>query len=195
MLAAALLARPAAAGHADRAPVFMTQAQALAQAFPGDSIRRLSLILTDAEAAAVEARARARLESRIATAYVAHRGDTLAGTAFFDTRIVRTMPAVFMVVVGPDTAVRRVDVLAFHEPPDYRPLPRWLALFEGRRLDGRASTADVRTLSGATLSARAVGTGVRLALALYEVVVAPRLAAEGGGQPRSGTGGGTLEGR
>src|SRR5439155_5334206 len=140
-------------------------------------IRRLSIILTDAEAAAVEARARARLESRIATAYLAWRGDTLAGTAFFDSRIVRTMPAVLMVVVAPDTTVRRVDVLAFHEPPDYRPMPRWLDQFAHRRLGDRlAPNRDIRMLSGATLTTRAVTESTRLALALYQVVVAPALA-------------------
>jgi hypothetical protein len=159
-----------------RAVVFMTRSQALAQAFPGATIERRALILTDAEAAAVEARALARLGSKLANAYVAWHGDTLAGTAFFDSRVVRTMPAAFMIVVAPDTTVRRVDVLAFNEPADYQPPERWLALFRRRGLDGPGAAGDVRNLSGATLSARAVSVSVRLALALYEVVAAPQLA-------------------
>ena len=159
------------------AAVFMTQPQALAQAFPGARVERRGFTLTDAQARAVEARARVKLPSRLVAAYAGWRGDTLAGTAFFDARTVRTMPGVFMVVVGPDSTVARVDVLAFHEPPDYRPPARWLGLFDGRRLDQRLGPGrDVRALAGATLSVRAVTESVRLSLALYEVVAAPALA-------------------
>ena len=118
-----------------------------------------------------------RLSSRLPVAYVAWRGDTLVGTALFDTRNVRTMPAVLMVVVAPDTTVARVDILAFHEPPDYRPPDRWLATFRRHPLNDRLwPRRDVRNLAGATLSTRAVTEGVRQALALYTVVVAPDLA-------------------
>ena len=103
-------------------------------------------------------------------------GGSFAGAAFFDSRTVRTMPGTFMVVVAPDTTVARVEVLAFHEPPDYRPPPRWLATFENKRLQDRLSPGrDIRNLSGASLSTAAVTESVRQALALYEVVVAPRL--------------------
>lgn len=160
-----------------RAEVFMTQPQALAQAFPAARVERRAFVLTPAQAQTVEARARVRLPSRLVIAYAAWRGDTLAGTAFFDARTVRTMPGVFMVVVGPDSTVARVDVLAFHEPPDYRPPARWLGLFGRRRLDeGLWPQRDIRNLSGATLSARAVTESVRLALALYQVLAAPALA-------------------
>lgn len=171
---AALVAALAAAPVPASATVYMTQPQALARAFPGARVERSTHALTEPQARAVEARARARLSSRLVIAYAAWRGDTLAGTAFFDTRTVRTMPAVLMVVVAPDSTVRSVDVLAFHEPPDYRPPARWLGLYGGRRLDERLQPGrDLRNLSGATLSARAVTESVRLALALYEVIAAP----------------------
>jgi len=167
----------AVAAPAARAQVFMTQAQALEQAFPGERIERRAFALTEEQRKAVESRARVRRRSALATAYLAYRGDTLAGAAFFDARRVRTMPGVFMVVVSPDTTVARVDVLALHEPPEYRPPARWLGLFARRRLDERLwPRRDIVNLSGATLSTRAVTESVRDALALYELVVAPALA-------------------
>jgi hypothetical protein len=178
--AALLLAAPGAA------EVYLTQPQALAQAFPGARIERRAFTLTEAEARAVESRARARLSTRLVVAYAAWSADTLAGTAFFDSRRVRTMPGVFMIVVSPDSAVERVEVLAFHEPPDYRPPERWLDRLAGGRLDERLWPGrDIRNLSGATLSVRAITESVRLAIALYQVVVAPSLvagAAGGGGR-------------
>ena len=184
---AALLA-PAALAGAAAAQVFMTQAQALAQAFPGARIERRALALTEEQRGALEQRARVRVTSRLATAYLAWHGDTLSGTAFFDSRVVRTMPAVLMVTVAPDTTVRRVDILAFHEPPDYRPTPRWLDQFPGHHLDdGLWPQRDIRTLAGATLTTRAVTESVRLALALYQLQVAPTVSRA----PRAVTGGGS----
>lgn len=162
---------------APRAGAFTTRDQALAETFPGARIEPKSYVLTDAQLRGVREAARVRVESKLLTAYAAWRGDTLAGVAFLDSRTVRTMPGVFMTVVAPDTTVERVEVLAFHEPPDYRPTPRWLERFGRRRLDDRLwPRRDIRNLSGATLSTRAVTESVRLALADYREVVAPDLA-------------------
>jgi hypothetical protein len=182
---AAILGVALGVAPAARAQVFLTQAQALEQAFPGARIERRAFALTEAQRKAVESRARVRRRSALVTAYLAYRGDTLQGAAFFDARRVRTMPGVFMVAVAPDTTVARVDVLAFHEPPDYRPPGRWLGLFARRRLDERLwPRRDIVNLSGATLSARAVTECVRDALAQYEVVVAPALADSASGGAR-----------
>ena len=155
----------------------MTQPQALAMAFPGERVERRVFALTDSQLAATRTLARVKTTSRLLTAYLAWRGDTLSGTAFFDSRTVRTMPAVIMVVVAPDSTARRVDLLAFDEPPDYRPMPRWLDQFGNRPLNDQLWPGrDIRTLSGATLTTRSITDGVRLALALYRTVVAPAVA-------------------
>ena len=183
-VALSLLAGSATRPIVARAEVLMTRDEALGQAFPGARIERKTFALTVAEAAAVERHAHAKAGSRLVNAYLAWHGDTLAGTAFLDTRIVRTMPGVFMISVGPDTTVQRVDVLAFHEPSDYRPTTRWLGQFARRRLDRLQPGGDLRMLAGATLTTRAVTESTRLALALYADVVAPSLATAAG--PRGG---------
>lgn len=181
LLALAALIAPGVAAPA-AAATYLTQAQALAEAFPGARIERRPLALTPDQARRVEGRARVKLPSRLVTAYPAWRGDSLAGTAFFESRLVRTMPGVFMVVIAPDTTIARIEVLAFHEPPDYRPPVRWLEGFARRRLPAAAAkdrlwpAGDLRNLAGATLSARSVTESARLALALYETVVVPTLA-------------------
>jgi hypothetical protein len=172
VLAACVAASPAAAA------LYMTQAQALALAFPGARVERKAYALSAEQARAVQNRAKVRLESRLVTAYLGWRDSTFVGTAFFDSRTVRTLPGTFMVVVAPDSTVARVDVLAFHEPPDYLPPARWLELFGRRRLDDNLAAAHgIPNLSGATLSTRAVTETVRLALACHELLVAPELAA------------------
>lgn len=149
---------------------------ALAAAFPGARIESRTLPLSAIEQQQVSQRAHARCETRLVTAYVAWRGDTLAGAAYTDRRVVRTREALLFVAVGPDTTIARIEVLAFFEPPDYRPAPRWLARFMGQRQDVRlAPGAAVPALSGATLTARAVTESARLALAWHERLLLPRL--------------------
>lgn len=173
------------ATHA-RAATLQTLDAALAQAFPGARIESRTLALSPAELKAVEARARARSGARLVTAYVAWRGDTLAGAAYTDRRVVRTRQAVLLVAVAPDTSVARIEVLAFFEPPDYRPAPRWLALFAGRRQGEPLRVGDaIPSVAGATLTSRSVAESARLALAWHELLLAPKLAAAGrAGAPR-----------
>jgi len=172
LIAAGLLvARPSGAAG------YSTRADALAIAFPGARLENRSFVLTAAQVRAVERRAQVRVGTKLLSVTLAWRADSLAGTAFFDSRVVRTMPAVFMVTVAPDTTVERIEVLSFHEPPDYRPPARWLTSWGRRGLDDQLwPRLGIRNLSGATLSTRAVTESVRLALALYETVVAPSLA-------------------
>lgn len=160
------------------ARVFMTLAEALHQAFPSAAVERRSTTLSPAQVQAVQRLARVRLTSPAVVRYEAWTGDSLTGTAFFDQRIVRTMPAVLMVVVRPDLTVGRVDILSFNEPPDFQPSARWLGQFSGRPLDDRLwPQRDIRMLSGATLSSRAVTESVRLALALARLLPPQRPAA------------------
>jgi len=108
---------------------------------------------------------------------VAWRGDTLAGAAYTDRRVVRTREALLFVGVAPDTTIARIEVLAFFEPPDYRPPPRWLALFAHRRQDPRLRPGDaIPGIAGASLTSRAVAESARLALAWHELLRAPELA-------------------
>lgn len=154
----------------------MTKDEALRAAFPGLEVERSTAFLTDAERSAIQQTAKARVESKVVTYYVARKAGNVAGAAFFETMTVRTMPATIMVVIDPDTTVRAVELLAFYEPPDYRPSDRWLHQFAGA-----GPTTDlylkrgIHAISGATLSAQSITDGVRRLLATYATVVAPRI--------------------
>lgn len=165
---AALLLVPSA-----RATVFLAKDEALALAFPGnDRIEERVVILTDEQKAEIERRARAKLESQLWTIYVGWKGGEVQGYAVIDSHIVRTLPETFMVVIDPKGTLRRVDVLAFHEPPEYLPTERWIGQFSGGTLDDDLKLgAGIQGITGATLSAQAMTGGVRRALALVAVAV------------------------
>jgi hypothetical protein len=172
LLAAALLLASGARGE-----VFASANEALAAAFPGARIEKRAVLLSEEQVLAVEQRAQAKLESRIATLHTAWQGDRVLGYAFVDVHQVRTLPEALLVVISPEGRVVQTRMLAFHEPHDYLPPARWLKQFEQRELTPELRVGGtVHGIAGATLSTRAVTNSVRRALALYEVLAAPAAA-------------------
>jgi hypothetical protein len=155
------------------AKVFLAKDEAMALAFPGaERIEDRVVIVTDAQKAEIEKRARAPLSSQLWTIHVGWKGEQVIGYAIIDSHVVRTLPETFMVVIEPAGTLRRVEVLAFHEPPEYLPTERWIDQFEGRRLDDDLKLgAGIQGITGATLSAQAMTAGVRRALALFSVLI------------------------
>jgi hypothetical protein len=167
LLAAAALGLAAAAG----ARVLLTVEEALALAFPGAAIERRTVYLTESQAARVAELAGSELASAIVHPYVATRESEPAGTAYFDTHVVRTLAETVMVVVRPDSTVGRIEVLAFDEPPDYLPRAAWYRQFDGRPLDPELELRRaIRPVAGATLTARATTDAARRVLALHRVL-------------------------
>ncbi|HEY4594500.1 MAG TPA: FMN-binding protein, partial [Thermoanaerobaculia bacterium] len=113
--------------------------------------------------------------------YTAVRGGQPAGTAYFDTHKVRTLPETLMIVVDPQGKVSRVEVLSFAEPEDYLPPNRWYGQFAGQGLgDDLALGRHIRNVTGASLTARATTEAVRRVLALHQVISSQ---APAGGKP------------
>jgi hypothetical protein len=163
---------PAPAG----AKVFFSKAEALALAFPdADRVDTRSVILDGAQTQAIEEASRAKLESRIITLHTGWKEDVVQGYAFIDVQVVRTLPEACLIVLTPDGAVRSLRVIAFYEPADYLPTDRWLGQFVGHALSpDLALNRGIDGIAGATLSAGAITSGVRRALAFYAHVIAPR---------------------
>lgn len=156
------------------AQVRLTQEEALRLAFPEPAtVERRTAFLSEEQLTRARALAGAdtRITQGVVTYYVGRRGDEYLGTAYFDGHIVRSLPEVLMIVVGPDDRVARIEVLAFHEPPDYLPPEGWLAQLDGRALDQALSLRGaIVNMTGATLTSQAVVRAVRRVLAFHAVI-------------------------
>lgn len=156
---------------AARARVFLSVDEALGLAFPGCRIDHRTVYLTKGELARAGELAGEPVPSALVHPYAATCDGRPGGVAYFDTHRVRTLPETLMVVVGPDGAVARVEVLAFQEPPDYLPRPPWYRQFLDRDLDpDLALDRGIRPVTGATLTARATTSAVRRVLAVDRVI-------------------------
>jgi hypothetical protein len=159
-----------------RAEVFHSREAALRLAFPeADRIQPVDVILTPAQASRVRDLAGVKPTSRLVTAYAGFAGSRALGWAFLDTHDDRTLPETVLLVVSTDGRLAQVRLLAFHEPPEYRPGADWFARFAGAALDDDLKLGHrVDGISGATLSAHAVAAAARRVLAVWQVAFATR---------------------
>lgn len=158
------------------AKAFYSKTEALALAFPdADTVENHTFFLTEEQVKRVEALARTPVDSKLVTLYTGRKGEQVLGYALIDTHIVRTLPETFLIVLSPDGTVRKLHVLAFYEPQEYLPSERWLRQFEQKTLNPDLRLQrDIHGIAGATLSARAITSGVRRALALFQVLIQQR---------------------
>lgn len=145
--------------------------QALALAYPGAAIQAQQVFLTEAQMKAAAARAGEGIPSALVARYTATRNGTVVGRAYIDTHVVRTKKESVVVALDAAGAVKRVEVVAFTEPPEYRAPDPFIGQFTGRRLDDdlRLQRA-IRPIAGASLTSRALTNAVRRVLAIDEVL-------------------------
>jgi hypothetical protein len=178
-----------AAGSTE-ARVYMTQRQAIDRAFPPPhTVERRTLYLSEAQARRAATTAGVPVEVRVVPYYVGLLSGRPAGYAYFDTHLVRTLSETILILLSAEGRIIRIDILSFDEPEDYLPTPRWMEQFPGRSLDDDLSlNRGIRSLSGATLSARAITGAARRVLALHRLFVDPQSGSETA--PRGNPGGG-----
>jgi Na+-translocating ferredoxin:NAD+ oxidoreductase RnfG subunit len=106
------------------------------------------------------------------TTFIAKRGASTVGYAVIVEEIGKHRPITFIVGVGLDGKVKDVALMVYREPygGEVRD-ERFLAQYQGKDL--KASLLpyrDIRNITGATLSAEAIGRGTKKALALVEII-------------------------
>jgi len=151
----------------------LTITEGVQLAFPGSIVERKTFFLDDEQKE--EARRLAgeniSIDNNLVIPYIAHTDGNPIGIAYFDAHRVRTLQEVIMVAVDTEDRVIRVETMRFQEPPNYRAPGRWMAQFEDRKLDRDLSQkGDIATITGATLTARAVTAAVRRVMALHAVI-------------------------
>jgi hypothetical protein len=149
MRRALLIAVVAAWGGAARA----APPDALRAAFPdAERFDATDVLLSDEMAKRLDDLARSRIPERMVTFYAARRGD-----AVLQSHVVRTKRETLLIAFEPDGRIRRIVVLVFLEPPEYKPSERWLGQFDGKGPADRLAVGDdLAAISGSTLSARGV---------------------------------------
>jgi hypothetical protein len=147
---------------------FLTQEEALRLAFPpGAAVQRKTAFLSEADRAEVVRRTGGAPPTGLVVFYAATQAGRDAGTAYFDTHVVRTEPETLLVLIDPAGTIARIEILSFSEPDEYLPRAKWYGQFGGKHLDDDLSEKrGVRPVTGATLTVRATVEAARRVLAL-----------------------------
>ncbi len=154
------------------ATVFYSKEEAFELAFgQGAEVEPLALFLTDEQAERIEKLAQVKLDSKLYTLHVGKRGGQVLGYAAIESHTVRTQPETVMILLSPSGELSRVEILAFHEPPEYQPPARWFERLYRRPLEELRLGQGVDGIAGATLSSRASLDGIRKVMAIYRVAL------------------------
>ena len=151
----------------------LSRDEALTLVYPGATISSERLFLTAEQVRVASARADTPIATPLIARYTARTGASVIGRAYVDTHTVRTKKESLLISLDAAGLVKRVDVVAFLEPPEYQAPAPFLGQFAGRRLeDDLRLNRAIRPIAGATLTAKAVTDAIRRVLAIDAVLMA-----------------------
>ena len=160
-----------AASTSGYATTYLTLEQAQAALFPGAALTPAPVTLTVAQRAAIEKTSGVRVRSPALRAWRVASG----GWFIVDEVLGKHEFITYAVGLGADGAVRGIEIMDYRETygGEVRNA-KWRAQFTGKtsaaplKLD-----ADIKNISGATLSSRHIADGVKRLLATHDLVLKP----------------------
>ncbi len=157
---------------------------ALRLAFPGASFEKRTEYLSAEQRAKAGKLCGQTLERGVFTTWIAKRDKQVVGFALVDSHRVRALSETVLVALDTGSHIVRIEVLAFDEPQEYLPRRAFYDQFEGRTLDRELELKrGLRSVLGATLTARATTDCARRALAVQAVLQASQPAAQVASKP------------
>ena len=130
------------------------------------------LILTKAQFSKVRSRAKTAITTKVYRYYNIMGKSKKLGVGVLITRKVRSKKATVLYAFDNSGTLRFTEIMAFGEPPEYIPSKIWMSQLQNRDESVTLTVGkDIPTISGATLSARSITEGARVARAIYEIVL------------------------
>lgn len=147
-------------------PVALTQ-----RAFGAKSVDTQNIILNEAQLQQLSKASQQTIDTKLYRLYIAKNETKTLGYGVLLNKKVRTKTAITLYLISTDGKIKSIEIVAFNEPIEYLPTKTWLDGFDNKSAaDTLRLNQDIPTVSGATLSARAVTDGSRIALSLILIV-------------------------
>lgn len=136
-------------------------------------IQKKSILMSKAQAKEVQQRAKVKLNTKIYKTFKVSQDDKLLGYGILVIQKVRTKTSAILSIITPDGILRAIEIVAFNEPTEYIPSKTWVNSFKDMPLDNTLKLGKkIPNITGATFSARSATDASRIALAIYELVIA-----------------------
>jgi hypothetical protein len=161
-----------------RAERFLTTPEAQKLSFPqADRFEPRVVRFTPDQIKAIQQQAKLRVLNKGNRLWLAWRGTNLLGVLVADYVLGKHELIDYVVAVGPDGRILRVEVLEYRESHGGEIRGQnWREQFRGKTATAPFRLHDdIYNISGATISCRNVSEGVRRVLATFDLVVRPTL--------------------
>lgn len=134
-------------------------------------ITKKNVLLTIAKADLVYQQAQMKKGGKIFRTFTVSKDGKNIAYAILISRRVRTKDAAILYMISPQGVIENVEVIAFNEPPEFTPSRQYIDQFKGKSAQDTLRVGkDIPTVTGATLGARNVTDGARLALAVFDMI-------------------------
>ncbi|QOR62422.1 FMN-binding protein [Sulfurovum sp. ST-21] len=147
--------------------------EAVKGSFPKvDLIEPKQLILDKTIFKKIQQEARAKVETKIYRYYSLLRGNKTVGYGILIARKVRTKKATVLYAFDNTGKLKFAEIMGFKEPPEFIPNNTWMGQFKEKPGSAPLQMGkDIPTISGATLSARNISDGARIARAIFKYAI------------------------
>ena len=170
------------AAFSGRAERFLTVEEALRVCFPkAAAFEAITLQLQPEDVKAIERETKQKIKKQELKVWLVKPG----GVLMVDQVIGKHDFIDYAVAISTNGSVLQVEILEYREHYGGQVhQPKWREQFQGKTArDPLKLGGDIYNITGATLSCRHVTDGVKKLLAIFELVVRPRLLADGGLRP------------
>ena len=150
--------------------ILLTKKQALEIAFPdADEIKKERLWMDKGQIRAIEEELMSKIHETRFTFYTGIKNGKPMGSMLIDNIIGKSFPITFMTVLNTDGTVRDVEIMVYREPQGWEVRYKsFRSQFYGK--DTSSNSNEILSISGATLSVRAIKSGVYKAMAAYKIL-------------------------
>ena len=113
----------------------------------------------------IQKKGKAKLDSNLIRMYTISHNKKKKGYGVIITKKVRSKKTAVLYIMDTKQKIKSIEILAFKEPKEYKPNKAWQDSFKDKsKEDNLYCGKGLPTISGATLSARAISDGSRLAI-------------------------------
>ena len=155
------------------AKVLISPIDAMQSTYGSDTtITKKNILLSKSKTKLIEQNSQQKLSSKIFRIFKATKEDKLLGYGILVNKKVRSKNAVVLYFISKDSVLKSIEIIAFNEPLEYLPSKNWNSQFENIQTTTiLRSSKNIPTITGATLSARAITNGSRIAFAIYNEIL------------------------
>ena len=155
-----------------QAQILISPIESMQENFGTDAtISKKNILLTNDKFQEVQKNAQLKMETKIYRIFTAKKDEKTIGYGVLVSRKVRSNNAVVLYIIENDK-LKNIDIIAFNEPLEYVPSETWKNQFNDIPTSKHLQlNREIPTITGATLSARSITDGSRLAFSLYNILL------------------------